>query len=461
MRKRTCLVWLLAICLTLALQTAVFAEERQELFFWETVEYSPDSISLLSNVEWESTSNTYYDQLPEEAKGYYNQIKTLFEQEKAGQIAIPKEALSVNGTSKDCWVVGNIATGTLSGTGEPKPAFEEWISVHAPVVSQAGNAFVMDHPEYFWIRTDQVQQYGYSGTGYGNSFVIECRILLGFGVQANLDTVQKRQTLQTQIDNVVDDLISETKNLKDEQKIAYWDNWLAVNNRYNGAALAANYIDGDATPWCTVGALLDGYQPVCEGYAKALQLLCHKAGIPCVQVSGEADGGGHMWTAVKLNNNWYFCDPTWDDPNQDAYSWNYSKRAHLLTTQPGTHTTLDRIGIGTPTISSAPFFEQRWVTLYSEPYMESVVPSEWQLDEQAGVCGLEIGNSTMVIALYGEGGKFLGVGTCEAMRWSASEYIYLAPAFDRDLLEQAVTARRLNITDALTWTPVTAALPIE
>jgi hypothetical protein len=47
------------------------------------------------------------------------------------------------------------------------------------------------------------------------------------------------------------------------------------------------------------------------------------------------------------------------------------------------------------------------------------------------------------------------------MQWSASEYIYLAPTFDRDLLEQAVTARRLNITDALTWTPVTAALPIE
>ena len=90
MRKRTCLVWLLAICLTLALQTTVFAEERQELFFWETVEYSPDSISLFSNVEWESTSNTYYDQLPEEAKGYYNQIKTLFEQERPDKQRSPK-----------------------------------------------------------------------------------------------------------------------------------------------------------------------------------------------------------------------------------------------------------------------------------------------------------------------------------------------------------------------------------
>lgn len=461
MRKHTCLVWLLAICLALALQTAVFAEERQELFFQETVEYSPDSISLFSNVEWENTSNTYCDQLPEEAKGYYNQIKTLFEQEKAGLVTIPQEIWTVDSQSKAYWSMGVIASKTLTGTGDPNAAFEEWCAAQLPAVSQAGNAFVMDHPEYFWIRTDQMQQYGYSGTGYGNSFVIECRILLGFGVQANLDTVQKRQALQVQIDNVVDDLIDKTKDLKDEQKIAYWDNWLAVNNRYNGAALAANYIDGDATPWCTVGALLADYQPVCEGYAKALQLLCHEAGIPCVQISGKADGGGHMWNAIQIDSKWYFCDPTWDDPNPDENSWNYSIRAYLLTVQPDTHIVDDRYALGTPAISSKPYFEQNEVFTDSGSYYESVVPSEWLMDGQAGVCGLEVGNKTMVIALYGEGGKFLGVGTCEAMRWSASEYIYLAPAFDKDLLEQAVTARRLNITDALTWTPVTAALPIE
>ncbi len=456
MRKRTCLVWLLAICLTLALQTAVFAEDRQELFFQETVEYSPDSISLFSNVEWESTSNTYYDQLPEEAKGYYNQIKTLFEQEKAGLVTIPQEIWTVNGKSKACWSLGVIATKTLTGTGDPKEACDAWAAVQSPLVFQAGNAFVMDHPEYFWIRTDQVQQCGYSYSSYGNSFVMECRILLGYGVQAKLDTVQKRQTLQAQIDSVVDNLIGETKHLKDEQKIAYWDNWLAVNNQYNGGALATDYIDSDATPWCIVGALLDGYQPVCEGYAKALQLLCHEAGVPCVQVSGYANGD-HMWTAVQIDHKWYFCDPTWDDPNQDKYSWNYSKREYLLTTQPDTHKTLDHYGLGTPTISSDPFFEQREVF----DYYESVVPSEWQLVKQDGVCGLEIGNNTMVIALYGEGGRFLALGTCEAIRWSASEYIYLAPAFEKDLLEQAVTARRLNITDALSWTPAAAVLPIE
>jgi hypothetical protein len=320
----------------------------------------------------------------------------------------------------------------------------------------AATTFVADHPEYFWVRATGGP--GWERIETDTEWTMQ--IFYGFLPMARCETLEARTTLQTQIEEVVDELIEKTAGLPATKKIAYWDNWLAVNNRYNGAALAANYIDVDATPWCIVGAFVDGYQPVCEGYAKALQLLCHEAGIPCLQVSGDA-GGGHMWTAVKLEDKWYFCDPTWDDPNQDAYSWNYSKRAFLLTTQPGTHTTLDRIGIGTPMISSVPFFGQRWVTIYSEPYMESVVPSEWQLDEPAGVCGLEIGSNTMVIALYGEGGRFLGVGTCEAMRWSVSEYIYLAPSFDKDLLAQAKTACRINVTNTQTWVPVEAILPIS
>ncbi len=464
MKKHAFFTMILTFCLLLAMQITAFAAEEQELSFWETVEYSPDQTSLFArstNVEWTSTSDTYYDQLSAEAKGYYDRINQLFEQEAAGQITIPQETWAVNGKAKDCWSMGVIASETLTGTGDPNAVFYEWVAEHEEMVFQAGNAFVMDHPEYFWIRTDQSMQCGYSGHSNGNSFEITCKILLGYGVQAKLNTIQTRQTLQTQIDTVMDNLIRETKNLKAEQKIAYWDNWLAANNRYKDAALAENYIAGDATPWCIVGALLDDYQPVCEGYAKALQLLCHKAGIPCLQVSGYADGGGHMWAAVKLNGSWYFCDPTWDDPNSDENSWNYSRRSHLLTVQPNTHSVEDRYALGTPPISSIPHFEQNKVFTNSGSYFESVVPSKWQLDEQDGVCGLEIGRDTMVIALYGKGGKFLEIGTCRAMQWSAYEYIYLAPSFDRDILEQAETACRINVTDTVTWIPVEAILPIQ
>ena len=463
MKKRLLIVLALAVALLMSLQISVFAAEEQELVFWELVEDTSQSNSLARsvNVAWKSDSDSYYGQLSAKAKRYYDQIEELFQQEANGQITIPQDVLSVNGEQKAYWSLGAIAIETLTGTGDPQAAFTEWVAAEAPVVSQAGNAFVLDHPEYFWIRTDLLLARKCAGHSSGSSFEITCEILLNYGVQAELDTMQTRQKMQAQIDAVVDKLICETENLTDEQKIAYWDNWLAVNNRYNGGALADNYISTDATPWCVIGALLDGYQPVCEGYAKALQLLCHQAGIPCVQQSGVANGGGHMWVAVKLGDNWYFCDPTWDDPNQDASSWNYSRRSHLLTVQPDTHEAIDYNDLGTPPICSTAFFEQREVSIYREPYYESVVPSEWRLDENDGICGLEIGTNTMVITLYGEGGKFLGIGTCESMKWSANEDIYLAPSFEQDILKQAKTAMRFNLRDVVNWAPAAAAATIR
>lgn len=446
MKRHFLILLTLTVALLMSLQISVFAAEEHE---WigpvvDALLDPPVRNGQRATVSyWDSSADCYGDVLTGIAKEIYDELERKFIAHEAGIEEIPLELLQFDDGQEYAWAF----KGLLTYNGSSQSANKAWIDEAADAADAALRGFVYDHPEYFWIR----EAYNIRGSwnNYSASLNLYYIAQSGFENQA-----EQKEALW----EIVDELVAAVEGLTEAQKVAWWDNWLAVNNRYNGGALADNYISTDATPWCVIGAMLDGYQPVCEGYAKALQLLCHEAGIPCVQISGETDGGGHMWTAVKLNHNWYFCDPTWDDPNPDENSWNYSKREHLLTTQPGTHTTLDRIGIGTPTISSTPFFEQRWVTLYSDPYMESVVPSEWLMDEQAGVCGLEIGSNTMVIALYGEGGKFLGVGTCEAMRWSASEYIYLAPAFDRNLLEQAVSAVRFN-TEA--WVPVSTALPIK
>ena len=61
------------------------------------------------------------------------------------------------------------------------------------------------------------------------------------------------------------------------------------------------------------GALCEG-KATCEGYAKLFQYLCYCVGIQCTQVSGQADGGPHMWNALLLNEKWYLTDITWNDP---------------------------------------------------------------------------------------------------------------------------------------------------
>jgi hypothetical protein len=62
------------------------------------------------------------------------------------------------------------------------------------------------------------------------------------------------------------------------------------------------------------GALVDG-KAQCEGYAFAFSLLCDKAGVENIVVTGKnAQGDTHAWNKVRLESGWYNVDCTWDDP---------------------------------------------------------------------------------------------------------------------------------------------------
>lgn len=60
------------------------------------------------------------------------------------------------------------------------------------------------------------------------------------------------------------------------------------------------------------GALIEG-TAVCEGYSEAFKLLCDRAGIDCIIVTGELDGVGHAWNRVRINDKWYDVDVTNND----------------------------------------------------------------------------------------------------------------------------------------------------
>ncbi len=61
------------------------------------------------------------------------------------------------------------------------------------------------------------------------------------------------------------------------------------------------------------GCLVDG-EAHCEGYAKAFQYLCAKAGLECVVLTGvTSDGENHAWNQIKIDGEWYNVDVTWDD----------------------------------------------------------------------------------------------------------------------------------------------------
>lgn len=72
-------------------------------------------------------------------------------------------------------------------------------------------------------------------------------------------------------------------------------------------------------------ALIDG-KAVCSGYAHLFYAMCHSAGVPVRIVRGTAQGKdgwtSHAWNIVKLGNEWYQLDCTWDRGDEPS-DWRY------------------------------------------------------------------------------------------------------------------------------------------
>lgn len=72
-----------------------------------------------------------------------------------------------------------------------------------------------------------------------------------------------------------------------------------------------------------------GKKTVCQGYACATQYLLQQAGIPCVIITGMAQGQPHAWNMALLDGEYYYIDVTWGNADflgetgNAAHSVNY------------------------------------------------------------------------------------------------------------------------------------------
>ena len=60
------------------------------------------------------------------------------------------------------------------------------------------------------------------------------------------------------------------------------------------------------------GALIE-QSAVCEGYARAAQMIFELCGVPSHYVVGDTPSGGHAWNLVQIGQEWYQLDITWND----------------------------------------------------------------------------------------------------------------------------------------------------
>ncbi len=160
-------------------------------------------------------------------------------------------------------------------------------------------AVLYDNPEIFWVD----YKYEYSISDKTTLFSPDYRL--------TDDEVDK---MQVSIDKKIDEIMSVVNTLAtDYEKELYIHDIIIENTQYDISTL--NNM-GD-----TVYSVLVSGKSICEGYARATQILLDKAGIKNYLITGESKteekNEPHMWNIVNIDGENYHLDTTWDDLNDE------------------------------------------------------------------------------------------------------------------------------------------------
>lgn len=179
-------------------------------------------------------------------------------------------------------------------------------------VNRAITAITYDHPELFWVNG------GYyistSRVIFEEKADIEIELMYYEYWEHSLDKKKKINALNERADYVAS-LALELDS--DFERIKFVHDYLIKNAIYDYDDLAeAKKTIHDASAeyiYSPYGCLVNG-RTVCSGYAKAFQLIMQKLGYNCMYVVGDA-GGPHAWNCIFIEDEGYYLDITWDDPD--------------------------------------------------------------------------------------------------------------------------------------------------
>ena len=193
-------------------------------------------------------------------------------------------------------------------------AYDEAILQVRVNMQAALDAFTYDYPEVFWMRgsgysysisaTEQNGKY----TGIISEFTMMPSLVEGY----NTNITDNMNNFLENADAAAAQIAADTNGKSLYEKVKAIHDYVCKKAVYD----AQNNLRVHSAGPMFIG---DGHV-VCEGYAKAMLILCRKLGIECACIGGFArnssasSGEAHMWNYVKMDNDtWYLVDATWDD----------------------------------------------------------------------------------------------------------------------------------------------------
>ncbi|MCR5097798.1 MAG: chitobiase/beta-hexosaminidase C-terminal domain-containing protein, partial [Lachnospiraceae bacterium] len=255
------------------------------------------------NSRWERYgSYYYYNQLSSDQKKVYNMLNTqclkLLTSSVTVENLLPK---SMSGNGRSYYFLDPIDYGNLD--------------ISEKDALTAFRFFRYSNPQYFFLSGAEL---GFNGTGiFAVTIYDEFRTYSGrkAAIDAMNETIDAWDVLIDEQDT-------------EEEKVRMIHDLICKRVDYNDSAVDNNYInDGNEYTQSMYSALgWSEKKTVCAGYSYAFQYLANKYGIDCVCVTSVStdpatgeEYGGHQWNAVRVEDQWYMIDLTWDDdPMRDG-----------------------------------------------------------------------------------------------------------------------------------------------
>ena len=165
-------------------------------------------------------------------------------------------------------------------------------------------AFILDHPEYYWVRyncidgtiTPEINYNMGNGTVEINGLDMELYVL---------SESQNKSEFETKLQEVADSITGE-------------DNYEILQNIYNYIItnVSNTDLDGSEVQQTAYGALMNN-KASDEGESNLFVLLCREKGINSAIIRGDLINGDetkmHQWAGVYLDEKWFGADPDLDN----------------------------------------------------------------------------------------------------------------------------------------------------
>ena len=296
------------------------------IFVFALAIFSFSAISLNRNFDGRanaetSTSVSAGTTLSGASKNLYDFLVPKIEGVANGEIQ--NTTFSVNKSTLESWGVKASWTNTELGkssitTDDIQDAFFAQFNLSSIVRS-----LLHDLPyEFYWF--DKTAGYGSSFMAEGNTKIINItEYLVYFEVtndykpstydEENPSVDTAKTALTASILTNAKAIVETNKTLSDYKKLLAYKNTICDLVSYNDDAADNDYTGGYGNPWQVIYVFDNNplTNVVCEGYAKAFQLLCNlsnfeNASVKCYTVTGEMAGGtgsgGHMWNIVTMDD---------------------------------------------------------------------------------------------------------------------------------------------------------------